>query len=445
MDLLISTPATPGSVALTAFTGLAVVAGTAIFMGSRYTDVSQEFLSPSRFTFDAQRRCRIRCLRDALGYSSLIKYFRSAISHISPLLIFPSCTPPISAYATYAAYLQDSNQDETKIANKHYEAYLQKLQGTATGKIIVITGANQGLGMIFAVAAAHLGAKKVILLNRRGSGDYAESEIKSAGAKVVRISCDLSSFANTRAAAAAVLKDPDVKAFGIDVLCLNAGIMAVAEAATMDGYEVQMQVNHLSHFLLAKLLMEPLEKAAERTGEARIVTQTSGARGPPFVSGLAARNLEKYDGKLGSLGGNQRSMVPPSGEWKRYGQTKLANYMFCAAFSQRFPDSKVKAMSGNPGVSISNLQRNAHKEGNGMRNFDLWMARKMSHSNMDATLPSIVAAFSPDAKSGDIYNPRGGEWGPPSEGRKKEKVAWDPVQQELLWTKSEAAVGEKFL
>ena len=38
--------------------------------------------------------------------------------------VTPLDTPPISAYATYAAYLQDSNQDETKIANKHYEAYL---------------------------------------------------------------------------------------------------------------------------------------------------------------------------------------------------------------------------------------------------------------------------------------------------------------------------------
>ena len=64
----------------------------------------------------------------------------------------------------------------------------------------------------------------------------------------------------------------------IDVLCNNAGVMAMKDIATSDGYDVQMQVNHLSHFLLTKELLPLIKLAAESKGEARIVNHTSVAR-----------------------------------------------------------------------------------------------------------------------------------------------------------------------
>jgi len=68
---------------------------------------------------------------------------------------------------------------------------------------------------------------------------------------------------------------------GLDVLCNNAGVMAFADTATVDGYDVQMQTNHLSHFLLTRELMPLLEMAGQATGEARVVNHSSIARMSP--------------------------------------------------------------------------------------------------------------------------------------------------------------------
>ena len=65
---------------------------------------------------------------------------------------------------------------------------------------------------------------------------------------------------------------------GLDVLCNNAGVMALKDKATIDGFDVQMQTNHLSHFLLTKLCMALLEKASQLRDEARIVNHSSIAR-----------------------------------------------------------------------------------------------------------------------------------------------------------------------
>mmetsp|Transcript_109960 Transcript_109960/g.342837 ORF Transcript_109960/g.342837 Transcript_109960/m.342837 type:complete len:115 (-) Transcript_109960:191-535(-) len=89
----------------------------------------------------------------------------------------------------------------------------------------------------------------------------------------ISIPCDLMSFKSVRAAADKMCADFSQK--GMDALVNNAGIMAFKDKATEDGCDVQMQTNHLSHFLLAKLCMPLLETAASLRGEARIVGGTS--------------------------------------------------------------------------------------------------------------------------------------------------------------------------
>merc|ERR1711963_932280 len=113
---------------------------------------------------------------------------------------------------------------------------------------------------------------------------------------------------------------------GLDVLCNNAGIMATKDEATEDGFDTQMQTNHLSHFLLTAELFPLLEKAANANGEARVVNHSSIARYSP------AQPLEaKYFGKNGGkLGGDADACCRPfsGGRWKRYQQTKLANVVY---------------------------------------------------------------------------------------------------------------------
>ncbi len=110
--------------------------------------------------------------------------------------------------------------------------------------------------------------------------------------------------------------------------------MALADSATSDGFDIQMQTNHLSHFLLTRELMPLFERAAEATGEARVVNHSSTARLNPSKE-LQGRFLEKNGGNLGGDGSKLQNMMFMGPRWLRYNQTKLAN----AAFTARAPSA----------------------------------------------------------------------------------------------------------
>ena len=99
--------------------------------------------------------------------------------------------------------------------------------------------------------------------------------------------------------------------------------MALPDVATVDGYDVQMQTNHLSHFLLASIVLPALQTAAEVSGSARIVGHSSAARKSPGTPCDA-----KYYGKNGGDLGGDSATVP---KWERYHQSKLANVLFTGA------------------------------------------------------------------------------------------------------------------
>ena len=123
---------------------------------------------------------------------------------------------------------------------------------------------------------------------------------------VTHVDCDLTDFDAVRKAAgivAAATKDS-----GLDCLCNNAGVMALKDVATKDGYDIQMQTNHLSHFLLTRELYPVLVRATALRGEARIVNHSSFARNGPPGTKLTTENTYEYLGKNGgSLGGDGAS------------------------------------------------------------------------------------------------------------------------------------------
>merc|ERR1719389_1533553 len=147
-----------------------------------------------------------------------------------------------------------------------------------TGKTVAITGCTSGTGNCLAQALAQKGAK-VVMLNRASErADKAFEEIKAmarsdarADAVPLKIPCDLMSFKSVREAAASLNKE--LSATGLDALVNNAGIFGFPDKATVDGLDQQMQTNHTSHFLLTKLCMPLLEKAASMRGEARVINQ----------------------------------------------------------------------------------------------------------------------------------------------------------------------------
>jgi len=275
------------------------------------------------------------------------------------------------------------------------------------------------------------------MLNRPSArATKAEAEIKSlipagSGTHVETIPCDLQDMASVKAA----IKTIKSKYDSIDVLCNNAGVMALDDYATKDCYDVQMQTNHLSHFLLTKELFPLLQCAKELHGEARIVNHSSGARKIPPTP----LKPEYFCKNGGNLGGNSNSMLTGGAKWERYHQTKLANSVFTKTLAARLDGSGIKALVAAPGLAATNLQTTANETGR-LRGM-MWMM-KFAQSAEDGTMPLLTCMFGEGVENGEFYEPRDamGWWGPAA------KVKWDDLSAaeangKVLWEKSEEACG----
>jgi NAD(P)-dependent dehydrogenase (short-subunit alcohol dehydrogenase family) len=327
------------------------------------------------------------------------------------------------------------------------------------GKTVAITGTTTGIGFALARTAIHKNAALVLLLNRE-SERSAKSEqdlrkfISTQADKttVIRsVDCDLMSLSSVKSAAG-VVREAVKPCNGLDVLCLNAGIMAYDDLRTTDGFDVQMQTNMLSHFLLTSLVYPSLQDAADKRGEARIVSLTSSGR-----EGFNKKLEEKYFTKCaeGTLGGNgasafSQAVLGKEGPWMRYSQSKLANAAFAMALHHKLQaiDSKIKSLACEPGFSATSLQDTKHMI-NAMN-----IASKQSAS--DGSLNPAMACFSHSADSGDLFAPAGGTTGKPIKVVAKgirQKTGWfgstdkgtcDRKNQELVWKCCEKALGLKF-
>jgi len=305
-------------------------------------------------------------------------------------------------------------------------------------KTIAITGCTSGTGLVIAQTSVDKGAANVLLLNRPSDrATKAEEDLKKSipeGSKtnVETIPCDLQDFDSVKEAAT-IIKS---KFEAVDVLCNNAGVMALEDVPTKDGYDIQMQTNHLSHFLLTKELYPLLKKAKDLRGEARVVHHSSGARKHPNTP-LEAKYLEKNGG---NLGGNGSSMLFGGARWQRYHQTKLANSVMTLALRDRFGDNGIKAAVAAPGLAATNLQTTTAQKG-GMGS-GMWIMR-FSQSAEDGAMPLAAACFDPSTKNGDFWEPEGaGNMKGPAVKVEYDKLSSDESSRKMLWEKSEEACGE---
>ncbi len=263
-----------------------------------------------------------------------------------------------------------------------------------TGKVAVVTGANGGLGLETARTLARAGAHVVMAVRNQEKAAVALDDIKSGcpSADLELVPLDLGSLASVRAAADQILAAHDK----IDILINNAGVMAVPERRTQDGFEMQFGVNHLGHFALTSHLLPAILRAAA----ARVVA----------VSSTAHHMGRPVDPKNPNLEGAYEA-------WKAYGQSKLANFHFAIGLQQRFEAAGVAAQSllSHPGLTDSDLQETSVTESGGgfLQKFFHTLATSIGMTTEDGALSQLRAATDPKAKGGEFYGPLYVNNGPP--------------------------------
>ena len=201
------------------------------------------------------------------------------------------------------------------------------------GKIVLVTGATNGIGLVTARELARLGARVTIVSRNAGKCAAVAEKIKTEiGQPVEFIAADLSTLAGIRQAAAA-FKGSHTH---LHVLVNNAGALFIHRRLTVDGYEMTFALNHLNYFLLTDLLLDILKESAP----ARIVNVASGSHLG------ASLDLDNLQGEKHFHG------------MQTYGQSKLANILFTYELARRLEGTGVTVNALHPGSVATGFARN---------------------------------------------------------------------------------------
>jgi len=198
-----------------------------------------------------------------------------------------------------------------------------------SGKKVLITGVNSGLGQ---ETARVLSSRGATILGAARTLEKAENACNAFGDDAVPLVCELSEPDSVRACVETVA----AAGHAIDVLICNAGIMALPERSVVHGQELQFLTNHIGHFMLVTGLLEQLSPRG------RVVMLSSGAHHWAPKGGIQFDDLSfesNYTGKTA------------------YGQSKLANLLFARSLARRFEGTKQTANAVHPGVIQTNLGR----------------------------------------------------------------------------------------
>lgn len=296
------------------------------------------------------------------------------------------------------------------------------------GRRFVITGANSGLGFETARQLAAHGGRVVLACRdaKRGAAALeALGPFVGTGGDARLELLDLGDLASIRDFAKRELASDEP----LHVLVNNAGVMAIPERKTADGFEMTMGVNHLGHFALTALLFPKL--AASDSG--RVVNVSSQYHRAGELALMDDLFLEKR--------GYHR--------WVIYQQSKLANLLFHYELARRIDKRGVKvlALAAHPGYAATELQGRGAQMG-GPR----WEGLMMSIGNTlfaqsvrGGAWPQERAATATDARNGDYYGPSGiGQLRGPAVRVESAARARDEEAARRLWETSERLTGTTF-
>ncbi|KTD85323.1 SDR family oxidoreductase [Paenibacillus etheri] len=199
------------------------------------------------------------------------------------------------------------------------------------GKIALVTGANSGMGLATTVELARKGAKVIMVCRNRQRGEeaLAAAKQKSHSEDIELMLCDLASLESIRSFAEEFTRKYPI----LDILINNAGVVTIKRQLTKDGFEMDLGVNHLGHFLLTNLLLEPLEAAEQ----GRIVVVASGAY------------------KIGALHYEDPTLERRFNPAKAYARSKLANILFTKELAARLQGTRVTVNCVHPGAVGTNI------------------------------------------------------------------------------------------
>jgi len=276
-----------------------------------------------------------------------------------------------------------------------------------SGRTVIVTGANSGLGEVTARELARVGAKVILAVRSLERGEAAAA--KMTGDVEVR-SLDLQDLSSVREFADGI--------DNVDILVNNAGIMAVPYALTVDGFESQIGTNHLGHFALTNHLLPKITD--------RVVTVSSMMH---LIGWISLKDL------------NWKAR--PYLAWPAYGQSKLANLLFTKELQRRLEaaGSTVRAVAAHPGYSATNLQGNT---GNRFGT-PIWVAgNKFFATTPEYGARQTLYAVANDIPGDSFVGPRYSMRGPTTAHAVRSPLARDAKTATALWDLSEQLTDTKF-
>ncbi len=204
-------------------------------------------------------------------------------------------------------------------------------QRNMEGKTILVTGGNSGIGKATALELACRGARVVIGCRSLERAQGVQQNALSKGYEIKALALDLASFTSIRSFADQFLNEEA----RLDVLINNAGVMPLKFGLTIDGFESNIGINHLGHFLLTNLLTDRLVSC----GPSRVVTVSSVAH----KSGKIDFDSFRDERAFSSI--------------KSYAQGKLANLLFSNELARRLSGTGVTSNALHPGVVGTGIAR----------------------------------------------------------------------------------------
>lgn len=247
---------------------------------------------------------------------------------------------------------------------------------SARGKIVVVTGANTGIGKATARELARRKAKVIMACRDLEKCERARKEIilTSKNKYVQCKKCDLSSQESIRAFAEEVKKENKK----LHILVNNAGVSGCRKMLTAEKIEMQLGVNHMGHFLLTMLLLDKLKESTP----SRIINVTSVAHKRGTINKEDLNSENTYD------------------PGKAYNQSKLANILFTRELAKRLQGTGITVNAVHPGIVNTDIMRHSSFYDSWISSLVLkpivWLFIKSPHQGAQST---IYAALEPSLET----------------------------------------------